>query len=139
MSNFCNDDFWDSSLTWFTREPDFTQCFHTTALVYLPCLYLWVGVPFYLMVQEKRRILTSRRWLIATQIKITLAFVLFTLAVTQMGLQITRHYSTNGASPLSDVVAPGVQALTYGLVWTLILADITKGMLGLTSGYIWLK
>ena len=29
---------------------------------------------------------------------------------------------------MADVMAPGVMAATYGLVWTLVLADITKGL-----------
>ena len=33
-----------------------------------------------------------------------------------------------GDTALADVVAPGVMAATYGLVWTLVLADITKGL-----------
>ena len=35
-SSFCLDPLWDSNLTWFTNDPDFTLCFHSTALVYLP-------------------------------------------------------------------------------------------------------
>ena len=33
-----------------------------------------------------------------------------------------------GDTALADVMAPGVMAATYGLVWTLVLADITKGL-----------
>ena len=33
-----------------------------------------------------------------------------------------------GDTALADVVAPGVMAATYGLVWTLVLADMTKGI-----------
>ena len=45
---FCKDDYWSWKLTWNTDSPDFTLCFHTTTLVYLPCGYLWIFLPFYL-------------------------------------------------------------------------------------------
>ena len=46
--NFCTDEFLDLNLTWNTDSPDFTLCFHSTALTYLPCIYLWVFLPIYL-------------------------------------------------------------------------------------------
>ncbi|XP_048349117.1 multidrug resistance-associated protein 1-like isoform X1 [Sphaerodactylus townsendi] len=39
---------WDWNVTWSTENPDFTQCFQHTVLVWIPCLYLWACVPIYL-------------------------------------------------------------------------------------------
>uniref|UniRef100_A0A8C3AG31 Multidrug resistance-associated protein 1 n=1 Tax=Cyclopterus lumpus TaxID=8103 RepID=A0A8C3AG31_CYCLU len=39
----------DWNRTWYTDNPDFTQCFQNTVLVWLPCLYLWICAPIYLM------------------------------------------------------------------------------------------
>uniref|UniRef100_A0A665WKS8 Multidrug resistance-associated protein 1 n=1 Tax=Echeneis naucrates TaxID=173247 RepID=A0A665WKS8_ECHNA len=39
----------DWNRTWYTENPDFTQCFQNTVLVWLPCLYLWVCGPIYLI------------------------------------------------------------------------------------------
>nr|XP_056722202.1 multidrug resistance-associated protein 1-like [Euleptes europaea] len=39
---------WDLNVTWRTENPDFTQCFQSTVLVWIPCLYLWACVPIYL-------------------------------------------------------------------------------------------
>ncbi|KAG8513487.1 Multidrug resistance-associated protein 1 [Galemys pyrenaicus] len=38
---------WDVS--WNTSNPDFTKCFQNTALVWVPCLYLWACFPFYFL------------------------------------------------------------------------------------------
>ncbi|XP_031726932.1 multidrug resistance-associated protein 1 [Anarrhichthys ocellatus] len=50
---FCSldssDPFWDWNRTWYTANPDFTQCFQNTVLVWLPCLYLWICAPIYLI------------------------------------------------------------------------------------------
>ncbi|XP_029363822.1 multidrug resistance-associated protein 1 isoform X3 [Echeneis naucrates] len=53
FDTFCSPDrsdpFWDWNRTWYTENPDFTQCFQNTVLVWLPCLYLWVCGPIYLI------------------------------------------------------------------------------------------
>ncbi|XP_029015058.1 multidrug resistance-associated protein 1 [Betta splendens] len=53
FNKFCSvdssDPFWDWNRTWNTSSPDFTQCFQNTVLVWLPCLYLWICGPVYLM------------------------------------------------------------------------------------------
>ena len=38
---------WNS--TWYITNPDLTQCFQNTVLVWLPCLYLWICAPIYLI------------------------------------------------------------------------------------------
>uniref|UniRef100_A0A4W4G6S1 ATP-binding cassette, sub-family C (CFTR/MRP), member 6a n=1 Tax=Electrophorus electricus TaxID=8005 RepID=A0A4W4G6S1_ELEEL len=50
----CDRDTPDWNLTWYTPHPDLTQCFQHTVLVWLPCLYLWLGAPFYLVYRRFR-------------------------------------------------------------------------------------
>ncbi|KAM3597276.1 uncharacterized protein V6R79_002334 [Siganus canaliculatus] len=51
FDKFCSldgsDPFWDWNLTWYASNPDVTQCFQSTVLVWLPCLYLWICAPIY--------------------------------------------------------------------------------------------
>ncbi|XP_075021177.1 multidrug resistance-associated protein 1 isoform X6 [Calonectris borealis] len=53
VESFCSVDayepFWDWNLTWHTENPDFTQCFQNTVLVWIPCIYLWVCFPVYFL------------------------------------------------------------------------------------------
>uniref|UniRef100_A0A7N6BNZ9 ABC-type glutathione-S-conjugate transporter n=1 Tax=Anabas testudineus TaxID=64144 RepID=A0A7N6BNZ9_ANATE len=37
----------DWNRTWYTANPDLTQCFQNTVLVWVPCVYLWLLAPFY--------------------------------------------------------------------------------------------
>ncbi|XP_056453227.1 multidrug resistance-associated protein 1-like [Gadus chalcogrammus] len=39
----------DWNRTWNTPNPDLTQCFQNSALVWLPCLYFWLCTPGYLI------------------------------------------------------------------------------------------
>ncbi|KAM8825503.1 multidrug resistance-associated protein 1-like isoform 1-T1 [Synchiropus picturatus] len=53
LDKFCSpgssDPFWDWNRTWHTPSPNFTPCFQNTALVWIPCLYLWLCAPIYLI------------------------------------------------------------------------------------------
>ncbi|XP_058891574.1 multidrug resistance-associated protein 1-like isoform X2 [Acipenser ruthenus] len=53
MDYFCSlsglDPLWDWNRTWYTPNPDLTQCFQNTVLVWVPCIYLWVCAPFYFL------------------------------------------------------------------------------------------
>lgn len=39
----------DWNRTWQTHNPDLTPCFQNTVLVWIPCLYLWLFAPFYIL------------------------------------------------------------------------------------------
>uniref|UniRef100_A0A8B9RPG4 ABC-type glutathione-S-conjugate transporter n=1 Tax=Astyanax mexicanus TaxID=7994 RepID=A0A8B9RPG4_ASTMX len=43
----CHPSNWN--LTWFTPNPDLTECFQHTVLVWFPCFYLWLCAPFYFL------------------------------------------------------------------------------------------
>ncbi|XP_064172603.1 multidrug resistance-associated protein 1 [Anguilla rostrata] len=51
IDRFCSldgsDPFWDWNRTWFASNPDLTQCFQNTVLVWVPCVYLWLCAPLY--------------------------------------------------------------------------------------------
>ncbi|KAM5152000.1 multidrug resistance-associated protein 1-like [Mantella aurantiaca] len=41
--------FWDVNQTWNTNNPDFSWCFHKTILYWIPCFYLFISSPFYII------------------------------------------------------------------------------------------
>ena len=45
---FCRGSFWNTTVTWNTYHPHFTQCFEDTVFTGVPCLILWLGFPFWL-------------------------------------------------------------------------------------------
>ncbi|XP_051994834.1 multidrug resistance-associated protein 1 isoform X3 [Xyrauchen texanus] len=53
IDSFCSldgsDPFWDWNRTWKALNPDLTQCYQNTVLVWIPCLYLWLLAPFYIL------------------------------------------------------------------------------------------
>ncbi|XP_005144314.2 ATP-binding cassette sub-family C member 3 isoform X1 [Melopsittacus undulatus] len=49
MEVFCGSRFWDSNLSVHTDNPDLTPCFQNTILAWIPSIYLWSALPFYLL------------------------------------------------------------------------------------------
>jgi len=45
---FCPDAFWDGELAWREERPELTDCFQGTVLVIVPCLFLWLFLPYYI-------------------------------------------------------------------------------------------
>ncbi|XP_044733468.1 multidrug resistance-associated protein 1-like [Chrysoperla carnea] len=42
INEFCESEFWDINLTWNTTNPDFTDCFQKTVLIWIPSAFLWL-------------------------------------------------------------------------------------------------
>ncbi|XP_049593570.1 multidrug resistance-associated protein 1 isoform X3 [Syngnathus scovelli] len=53
MEDLCRlgrlDPLWDWNATWYSSEPELTQCFQHTVLVCLPCVFLWASCPVHLL------------------------------------------------------------------------------------------
>ncbi|XP_068119210.1 ATP-binding cassette sub-family C member 3 isoform X2 [Hyperolius riggenbachi] len=46
---FLGSKFWDANLTLYTNMPDLTPCFQNTIIAWIPCIYLWAMLPFYIL------------------------------------------------------------------------------------------
>ncbi|XP_015378037.1 PREDICTED: multidrug resistance-associated protein 1-like, partial [Diuraphis noxia] len=57
LDGFCGSPFWDWNTSWNTTDPDVTLCFEKTALVWSPCLFLWLFSPLevYYLVHSRYR------------------------------------------------------------------------------------
>ncbi|XP_069809503.1 ATP-binding cassette sub-family C member 3 isoform X2 [Dendropsophus ebraccatus] len=61
MDTFCGTEgklgskFWDSNLTLYTDNPDLTPCFQYTVIAWIPCIYLWAILPFYIIYLKYNR------------------------------------------------------------------------------------
>ncbi|XP_065206378.1 multidrug resistance-associated protein 1-like [Planococcus citri] len=53
MDKWCKSTFWDSNLTWYAEDPEFTPCFRQTILVWIPCGFLWGFLPLKLYYLKK--------------------------------------------------------------------------------------
>jgi hypothetical protein len=77
---FCTSPLWDSKLSWNTTDPDFTECFQSTVLVWIPCAFLWLMLPLkaYSVLYSSMKI---DRWTWMSSTKIILSLALTVLAI----------------------------------------------------------
>ncbi|XP_064490246.1 multidrug resistance-associated protein 1-like [Ornithodoros turicata] len=56
MDSFCGSAFWDPQLAWEVgSSPDFTTCFQETVLLWIPCGFLWLLLPFEIHYYNSRK------------------------------------------------------------------------------------
>lgn len=125
---FCKSPLWDSNVTWYTGNPDFTVCFHETVLVYVPCALLWILAPWqiWLCRQSKNR---NIPWSLLNILRLGSTSILLLLTLVDLILELTLGNVTSAAA----CIAPVILTLTFGLA---IFLTLTVKRFGLTSSGI---
>ena len=119
MTTFCTTPLWDSNLTWFTADPDFTPCFHQTILVYIPTGFLWVFAYF----DQFSNWNSTRRncpWSWNNVSKLTITSMLALLCIIEIILFSLLTLNEEAFITGSDFVASGAKLISYLLCLILI-------------------
>ncbi|KAM6079256.1 multidrug resistance-associated protein 1 isoform 3-T3 [Theristicus caerulescens] len=130
IESFCSADayepFWDWNLTWHTENPDFTQCFQNTVLVWIPCIYLWVCFPvyfLYLRCHDRGYIQMSN----LNKAKTALGFILWIVCWADLFYSFWERSQNIFRAP-SFLVSPTVLGITMLLATVLIQYERMKGV-----------
>ncbi|XP_071114641.1 multidrug resistance-associated protein 1-like [Haliotis cracherodii] len=129
MSSLCDGtQIWDTNLTWYNTWPQFTDCFQSTVLVWVPCGWLWLTSPFYLyyLLNVTSTSLSSRYKYLA---KTIVCSCLVILSVIRL-IDAADSYNTTNFSAM--FISPAVQAVTFLFAMLLLLLERKKGLI--TSG-----
>ncbi|KAK7081053.1 Canalicular multispecific organic anion transporter 1, partial [Halocaridina rubra] len=134
LYDFCGSTFWNSNITWNTDNPDFTQCFERTVLVWIPCGFLWLFAPL-----ETHYLIRSVDRLIPwTWINITKLVLSVLLILTQcVDFFYAVHLSTVGEDvPGVLYVTPFVLIISLVLQVVFVLMEKKRGIQ--SCGYLFL-
>ena len=77
-------------MTWYTNDPDFTPCFQQTALVWLPCVFIWLFTPleiFYI----KNSITRNVPYGFVNASKLILLIALIFLSVIDLAIALAKN------------------------------------------------
>uniref|UniRef100_A0A8C5H1L3 ABC-type glutathione-S-conjugate transporter n=1 Tax=Gouania willdenowi TaxID=441366 RepID=A0A8C5H1L3_GOUWI len=129
MDAFCRlsglDPLWDWNRTWYTANPDLTQCFQNTVLVWVPCIYLWLLAPFYclhLYCHDRGRILMSSLCTTKMVLGFLLAsfgFVEFFYILLERSQEIEQH--------MVFLLSPIIRSMTVILALCIIQLERIRG------------
>ncbi|XP_030581396.1 multidrug resistance-associated protein 1 [Archocentrus centrarchus] len=131
FDKFCSldssDPFWDWNRTWYTSDPDLTQCFQNTVLVWLPCLYLWICAPIYfiyLRSHDQGYICMSH----LNKAKTAVGFLLWIICWSDVFYSFwERSHGSSVPAPV-HLVSPTLLGLTMLLAIMLIQYERMKGV-----------
>ncbi|XP_072416269.1 multidrug resistance-associated protein 1 isoform X2 [Chiloscyllium punctatum] len=130
MEAFCSiggsDAFWDLNKTWYTDNPDFTHCFQMTILVWIPCIYIWICFPFYLLFLRYHDRGYIRMSLL-NKIKTALGIVLWIICWTDLFYAFWERSQGFGRAPVF-IVSPSILGVTMLVAVFLIQYERLKGV-----------
>ncbi|KOC70044.1 Multidrug resistance-associated protein 1 [Habropoda laboriosa] len=103
---------------WNTDDPDVTECFQKTVLVWVPCTFLWLfsGIEIYYFLSSKRKNIPYT-WLFISKQVLTVALIL--LSIIDLGKAI--HKSTYDKVYNVDYYTPFIKIVTFALAGTLVI------------------
>ncbi|XP_067333226.1 multidrug resistance-associated protein 1 isoform X2 [Channa argus] len=131
LDKFCSvdnsDPFWDWNRTWNTPSPDFTQCFQNTVLVWIPCFYLWLCAPIYLIYLHSH----NRGYIcmsLLNKAKTAVGLLLWMICWSDVFYSFwERNHSSNVPAPVL-LVSPTLLGLTMLLATLIIQYERMKGV-----------
>lgn len=130
METFCSYDgserFWDANITWYTENPDFTKCFQNTVLVWIPCIYLWLCFPFYILYLQ-RNDQGYIRMSHFNKAKTAIGFLLWLVCWADLFYSFWERSQSIYRAPVY-VVSPTVLGITMLLATFLIQYERIKGV-----------
>ncbi|XP_043087211.1 multidrug resistance-associated protein 1 isoform X2 [Puntigrus tetrazona] len=130
IDSFCSldgsDPFWDWNRTWQTQNPDLTPCFQNTVLVWIPCLYLWLFAPFYILYLKRN----DRGYICMTHLNRAKTVIGFTLWLICWADVFYSFWERSHGATIAPVylVSPTMLGVTMLLATFLIQYERMKGV-----------
>ncbi|XP_041856879.1 multidrug resistance-associated protein 1 isoform X2 [Melanotaenia boesemani] len=131
LDRFCgpdsSDPFWDWNRTWNTSNPDLTQCFQNTVLVWVPCVYLWICAPIYLVYlcsHDRGYICMSH----LNKAKTAVGFLLWIICWSDVFYSFWERNHGAGVTAAVHLVSPTLLGFTMLLAALIIQYERMKGV-----------
>ncbi|XP_060530036.1 multidrug resistance-associated protein 1-like isoform X5 [Cylas formicarius] len=133
LDNFCGSEFWNSTLTWDTDDPDFTKCFEKTVLVWIPCVFLWLfsSLEVYYIASSKKKDIP---WNFLNCFKLLVTGGVCVLMLSDFVTNV-KMTSTRDVPPV-DIYSPIIKLASVGLSAVLLYYNKKHGLR--TSGLLFL-
>lgn len=134
MDAFCGSTFWDTELSWNSQSPDLTPCFQETAMLWAPCVLLWVVMPFELSSYKMSRFKTLP-WTFLNLLKVVLLCVLVLISAVEVTHAMLLYGEGAMVFPV-DYYSPLLRLATFILALVLVITGRRQGIH--TSGSLFL-
>uniref|UniRef100_A0A2C9KB02 ABC-type glutathione-S-conjugate transporter n=1 Tax=Biomphalaria glabrata TaxID=6526 RepID=A0A2C9KB02_BIOGL len=126
--SFCgNSVFWNISLLTENSYPEFSRCFQQTALTFIPCGWLWLTAPIYILYLKKHTqfLVLPRTW--RSIIRLVLAFTLALVSGFHMLVPLENE-GNDESYPPSFYVSQSVWSASYLFVSVIMILSQRSGV-----------
>nr|AHK05644.1 ATP-binding cassette transporter sub-family C member 1 isoform X5 [Tigriopus japonicus] len=123
FEQFCGGPIWDVNATWNTNDPDFTTCFHKTALAWTPCFLLFIIVPFEVSKYVKS-VNRNIPWNLYNLTKLFLTLALVVISIVELILLFVKTPNVYGV----DYVTTSLFIVTYLCSLVMLLLSMHFGV-----------
>ncbi|KAM8945709.1 ATP-binding cassette sub-family C member 3 [Pelodytes ibericus] len=116
----------DSNITLYTDNPDLTPCFQNTVIAWIPCIYLWTALPFYVIYLNYNK----RGYIVLSmlsKIKTLIGFLLWITCWADMFYSFHELIQKHGPPPVY-FVTPLILGITMIAATILIQYDRLRGV-----------
>lgn len=124
--DFCPDAWWNTSVTWVEYNPDFTECFKQTILVWVPCAFLLIFSPFNLYYRFNSRY-ADIPWTLLNISKFFFLALLIILTFIDLGMMLGLRNDDGIYIYASQIVSVSVKAVIFIFVAVLQYIHKIKG------------
>ena len=125
----CGGPLWDTAITWYTDDPDFTPCFHLLVLPSIPLVFLLLTSPleiYFLYSRPARPV----PWCSRNILRLAMTALMAILSLISLVLTVTSSKTLF----LSNIISPAVDLSSLLLAGGLSWLNIRRGVL--SSGII---
>lgn len=127
---FCTTPLWDSNVTWYTDDPDFTLCFHATVMQYVPTAFLGLSLPY-----VRYSVMASRSRNVPMTLRTLARLILITALSATSAFSLGWFLVVDGSYlDLATVLAPVINLLGYMLAFGVQVVYLKHGRV--TSGVL---
>ncbi|XP_030629091.1 canalicular multispecific organic anion transporter 2 [Chanos chanos] len=118
--------FWEPNQTLYTDSPDLSECFQLSVLSWIPCIYLWLASPFYILYLKRNNkgyIMMS----ILNRVKTVFGFILWIVCWADLFSSL-HEWQQGHSKPPIYFVTPLVVGMTMLLATFLIQFERLRGV-----------
>ncbi|KOB77962.1 ATP-binding cassette sub-family C member 1 [Operophtera brumata] len=127
LDEFCGSKFWNTTLSWHTNNPELTECFQKTVLVWVPCAYLWLAAfldAYYILNSKEKNI----PWNPLNITKLIVTCLLIVLKFVDLGVTVHKASADENDVFNADYFSPILKIATFALSATLLFYNRKFGL-----------
>ncbi|XP_054158369.1 multidrug resistance-associated protein 1-like [Oppia nitens] len=151
FENICTTKLWDIHQTWYTPDPHLSSCMIETWFAWIPCIFLWLSLPYIIYNCYKSSNKPSIEWNSYNSSRLCLAIVSTVVLFVELILSLVRKYQWLDSPSTAYIVMTAIQTATrlalcliyyshrlYGVhrsgcVWIYLLIDTFLSILSIVT------